>query len=356
MRRINNTPNAMKQFLILLALSTFCTQVLAQKETYDVVSYIAPKGWQKETGDNTIAYTLTNTKTKSWCRISIIRSTASEGDITKDFDKEWQDIIVKNYHPVDTPQSNDAEESEGWKIKAGLAKFNFENNSAIVLLTTATGYDRCASIVAITNDQDYLQHIQTFIGSVDLKKPEIQSTSKAVLPNNSNPGTSMIGIWGKTSTNNSNYEMNNGLWGYITCQYTFKKDGTYDFIKRAASYLPDILVTRETGTYQVKGNTITLSPQKGHMEKWSKGTVIDNQGKKATIDKLGKLLSSQPIKLEKITYRFSKEYFSGINEWQLQLVGDKETVRDGPFNGSSSYPNTWFYKAITSDVFLVKTD
>jgi hypothetical protein len=330
--------------------------MFAQKETYDVVSYTPPKGWSKETGSYSVTYTLSNSKTKSWCRIFILKSTASEGDINKDFAREWEDMIVKNYHPVDAPQSSEGEDVNGWKIKAGLAKFNFDSSNAIALLTTATGYDRCASVIAITNDQSYLQHVTTFLESIDLKKPEVQNTDKPVLPNNNNPETSMIGIWGKTSTNNSNYEMNNGLWGYITCQYTFKKDGTYDFIKRSASYLPDILMTKENGTYIVKGNTITLTPQKGHIEKWSKGTIIDNQGKQATVDKLGKLLSSQPIKLEKTVYRFSKEYFSGIDEWQLQLVGDKETVRDGPFNGSSNYPNTWFYKAITRDVFLVKTD
>ncbi len=39
----------------------------------------------------------------------------------------------------------------------------------MAMLTTASGFDRCANIVAVTNNADYLKDVQEFIASVDLK-------------------------------------------------------------------------------------------------------------------------------------------------------------------------------------------
>jgi hypothetical protein len=150
--------------------------------------------------------------------------------------------------------------------------------------------------------------------------------------------------------------MNNGLHGYFQCQYTFKKDGTYTFISRVFNYLPDIFFAKENGTYKVTGNTVVLTPQNSIIQKWTKGYITEAGGRKAYVDKLGKLISSQKRPLQKTTYQFTKEYMSGIQEWNLMLVAEKETLRDGPFNGGSYYKNTWFYKSVTSDKFLVKTD
>jgi hypothetical protein len=45
------------------------------------------------------------------------------------------------------------------------------------LLTTFSGFDRCTSIIATTNTQAYLQAIQDFVGSIDVKKPETISNT-----------------------------------------------------------------------------------------------------------------------------------------------------------------------------------
>lgn len=329
----------------------------AQTETFDLTTYSIPRGWTKETAENIVSLTTIDKAKGSWCRIGIVKSAVSKGSIETDFESEWAELIVKPYSVTDPPEASEVQEADGWKIKAAAGQFVFEKNPAIVMLTTFTGFDRCVSIIALTNSQDYLTTIQTFLESVNLQKPKPGETP-AVKPSSDaiTDPASVIGIWQKTSTNNDNYSVNNGLHGYFHCQYTFNKDGTYTFISRIFNYLPDILLAKENGTFTVQGNTVTLTPQKSVIEKWTKGTIIDNTGKKATVDKLGKLVSSQKRPLEKTTYTFSKEYFSGIAEWSLQLKNSKETLRDGPFNGGNSFPNTWFYKAVTSDVFLVKTD
>jgi hypothetical protein len=94
---------------------------------------------------------------------------------------------------------------------------------------------------------------------------------------------------------------------------------------------------RETGSFQINGNNITINPQKSVLEEWSK---------KAGRDEWDRLLKTQNITPEKIIYQFTKEYISEINEWQLILKANTQTKRDGPFNNNDY--NAWIY-VISSD-------
>jgi len=60
------------------------------------------------------------------------------------------------------------------------------------------------------------------------------------------------------------------------------------------------------------------------------------------------LLKRENRALEKVTYRFTKHYFSGIQEWNLVLQPEKRTVRDGPFSDNSSFPNSYLFNTISS--------
>ncbi len=346
----------MKSPLFLILLLTSSASSIAQKETYDLISYTPPSSWKKDATESTIMYTITNNTTKAWCRISIIKSTISKGDIDQDFESERENLIEKNYPSTDSMQLNPTQEINGYKIKSGSSPFLFENKPAVALLNTASGYGRCTSIVIITNGQEYIENIESFLSSVDLNKPEVQETNQTPTSPNTNGPSSILGTWGKTTTNNSRYAQENGLFGYITCQYTFNKDGTYIFIMRNFSYLPDILFSKESGTYKVNGTTVTVIPQKSVIEKWTKGVSKDANGREVSHDNLGKLITSQKRTIEKTTYRFTWEYFSGIDQWNLLLSTDKATLRDGPFNGGTNFMNTYMYNSITSDVFRVKTD
>lgn len=335
----------MKTGLLIFICCTIASKCFAQKETFDLIAFTPPKGWTKKVEENFVSYTFTNNKTQSWCRINVTKSTISKGSIEADFESEWQDLIVKNYHPTGDRQVNEVQEAEGWKIQAGKSKFTFDNKESMAMLTTASGYDRCLSIVAVTNSKDYIKDVQALIESIDLIKPIAAATP---LQNNARPAEnteahSVVGKWLKTSTSNSDYAVNNGLHQYHKMQYEFKANGTYSFTYRSFSYLPDILFGKENGTYKIQGNTITIMPLASVLETWSKGTVINADGKVYETDKLGKLKSRQNRKLEKVTYQFSSQYFAGIDEWQLVLQFNQQTERDGPYNGGASFPNAWLY-------------
>ena len=103
----------------------------------------------------------------------------SKGNIDRDFESEWQDLVVKTYHPSGAPQMYPEQESEGWKMKTGSAGFMFNKSNAVAMLITASGFERCVSIVVITNSQDYTKNIEAVLSSVGLVNPLTTKKSPA---------------------------------------------------------------------------------------------------------------------------------------------------------------------------------
>src|SRR5205085_5230751 len=117
------------------------------------------------------AYTKTDKKKNKWCQVFIVKSTISKGSIEADFESEWQDLAVKNYNPSEAPVCRDTELADGWKVKTGVAKFIFNNADAMVMVTSFSGYDRCLSVVAISNSDVFTSDIARIMESVEMVKP-----------------------------------------------------------------------------------------------------------------------------------------------------------------------------------------
>lgn len=158
--------------------------------------------------------------------------------------------------------------------------------------------------------------------------------------------SAILGAWGATASDQSSFRVNNGVMNYISRQYTFNANGTYRFISKAFDPLMDkILLGKEEGTYQVSGNNVSVNPRLSVLEAWSK---------KDGRDEWGKLLTSQNITMENVTYQFTKHYLSGIKVTSLVLQAGKATQRDGPFSSNSSFANAWYYNPISTNNTAIK--
>ncbi len=222
----------MKKIILFIVVIFSFSFIIAQNETFDLVTYSPPKSWKRSAKDNIVTYSITNKQNNSWCQIGIVKSTVSKGSIEKDFESEWQELIVKNYKPDTAPESDPAKEADGWKIKAGGANFVFNNNTAMALLTTMSGFDRCVSIVATTNNQEYLPQIESFLESVDLKKPD--AVSKIITNVKTEPSKPVTGNGFAFSTTNFDDGWNSTVqqdWvevskGIIKVLLHYPKEGT----------------------------------------------------------------------------------------------------------------------------------
>ena len=274
-------------------------------------------------------------------------STPSTGDAKRDFEKDWQEFIAGPLHVADKPEIETGKTAAGWQTVTGGAQFQSDDlGPALVVLNTFSGFGRSFSLAAVFNNQDYLPVIERFVSSFSLEKAAPVSAS---LPAVTNDATSIVGIWGASGSTSSSY----GIAGYIKKQYNFAPNGTYEFLVKTFQYtMTNLLFTKETGTYQLNANSLTITPQKGSIQAWTKATVVDSTGKRSQTDRWGQLVSTQPTKLEKGTYQITKHYFSGIQQWQLVLQASKPTERDGPFTTNADFPNSWLYGPPCATCFI----
>lgn len=306
----------MKTIAFLSLLISFSITSFAQKQTFDLVTFTPPKGWTKEEKQNVIVYSKVDNKNKTWCQIGVYKSTASKGNIEADLQSEWNEMAVKQFNITDPMQATETQEADGWKIKTGSGKFTFNNKPSAVLLTTFSGYNRCTSIIATTNSQAYFETIENFVGSIDIRKPEISILQQTIV------NVPIIGSWGKS---NAVSQINNrfGNYSYNKQQYTFNADGSYSFAaKTYDERSSETYLIKERGGFVISGNAITLTPNTSVIEAWSKKNGGDNWNQ---------LKSTQKRPLEIVTYQFS------IADNNLLLQTANQTERDGTFNNGNTY-------------------
>ena len=272
--------------------------------------------------------------------ITLYGSGESSGNANSDFESEWQQFIVGQLAIKGRPQIEPVRNTDGWAVVTGGATFENEQGTSAVILNTFSGYGKTFSVAAIFNSQDHLPAIESFASSIKLRKPETRSQPAT---DNSVSAAAILGTWGKSAGVHMTYgdPVAAGMAGYSKDQYTFNADGTYSFVSKSFRMSYDkLLLVKENGSYQISGNTITISPKKSEIEAWSK---------RDGADRWGRLLTTQNRALERVTYRFTKHYFSGIQLWNLVLQADRPTERDGPFSNNTLYSNAWYYAPISAN-------
>ena len=334
--------NSQKQASENAILISFAAQ---SQQTFDIATFQPPSGWQRQDKEGVVIFNTSTQSKGTYALITLYRSGESSGNAKKDFDSDWQQFIVSQLGVKENPQVEPTKNSQGWEVITGGATMQNELGTSAVILQTFSGYGRTFSVAAIFNSQDYLPVIESFGASIKLQKPE-PNARRTPPSSSSDDSTTILGTWGMGSSGQQRaddyknpYAMNN--YGYSKAQYTFNSDGTYSFVSKTFRMVVDkILLVKETGTYQINGTRITINPQRSVIEAWSKrdGT-----------DKWGRLLSTQNRPIERVTYQYTKHYFSGIQVWNLVLQADHATERDGPFSGNTTFPNAWYYAPISAN-------
>jgi hypothetical protein len=320
---------------ILLAILGFSINVFAQKESFDLASYIPPEDWKKQVSEGSIQFIREDSARNIYCIISLLKSVPGTADPKENFTRSWETLIKNTVKPTQIPEMQTDTSQVDWDITNGFSPFERDGEKGVVILVTSTGFGKMMNLIILTNTDVYEPDMTRFLESVSLSKPE----QPALLPANDNAVFS--GIWLKTSSVHEKYgdAVSHGNAGYTTYQYEFNSNGTYKFYTK--TFRPsssNLLLVRESGTYSIRANKLTIVPQKSVIEAWTK---------KGGSDKWGRLLSSQKRPLEKISYQFTSHYFSGIDQWNLVLQSGKATQRDGPFSTNTTFSNAWYYSRIT---------
>jgi hypothetical protein len=336
----------MKRSLVwLICLLSFSAAVAAQSsETFDIATFRIPAGWTRVNKDGVVFLKTADTKKGTFALISLFASDKSTGDPVMDFNNDWKQFVQGQLGVKGNAQMEPAKSAGGWQINTGGAAFESSDlGKAVVLMNTFSGFGRAFSMTAVFNSQDDIAAMEGFLSSLNLTPPAAEAPAAVAAPAAGNVDASILGTWGSNVGATMTYgdPVAAGMAGYTKSQYTLNADGTYIFNSKTFRMSYDkIILVRESGTYQINGGTLTIKPQKSVIQAWSKLNGVD---------RFGRLLTSQNRKLEPVTYRYTKHYFSGIQEWNLVLQADSPTERDGPFSTFTLFPNAWYYKGISSN-------
>ena len=328
-------------FGILAGLLVLAFGAPAQSlETFDISSFQSPTGWTKQVGTEAVRFSIEDKSGGAFCLIALFKSVPGPGSAKENFDAAWA-TIVKEAVPVSAPQMVPAEKKGEWLVAGGYSPFEKDGVKGVAVLYTATGFGRMVNALVLTNTQAYEAQATAFLESISFKKPAEDPVAAPA-------ENSIVGTWGQNLGAHMTYgdPVAAGMAGYSKDQYTFNANGTYTFVSKTFRMAYDkIILVIENGTYQISGDTLAIKPQKSVIQAWSK---------LGGGDKWGRQLSSQPRTLEPVNYKFTKHYFSGIDEWNLVLQADQPTERDGPFSTFKLFPNAWYYKPISPNKPVVE--
>jgi hypothetical protein len=195
----------MKKIFLLSASLCLSAFVVHSQTTYDVFTYTEPKGFKKETKTGMVTYTKADSKTGTYCIISLYEQTQSSGDIKKDFETDWQDLVVKSLDVKDAPKADNSDDITGWKTYSGGSNFEFGGGTSMVLLTTAKKENTNASIMIVTNGQKFLTDADAFLNKLKLGKPQSTAASISTTTTNNNNSNSNIQVWMNAQSNPIDY-------------------------------------------------------------------------------------------------------------------------------------------------------
>ena len=321
-------------FLVCLLLNTYPQAT----DSFDISTFTAPSGWIRQAGQDGVQFSISNNDT--FCLITLFKSVPGLGSPKENFDAAWSTIVKETVTVSAAPQLMPADTKGEWLITGGFAPFEKDGAKGIAILYTATGHGRMVNALVLTNTKAYEADLAAFLGSISFIKP----AAPATVPTATAPAdASIVGTWGQNVGASMTYfdPVAAGMAGYGKYQYTFNADGTYRFVANTFRMSYDkIILVIENGTYQTNGDKLSIKPQKSVIQAWSKL----NGG-----DGWGRMLSTQARRLEPVTYKFTRHYFSGIGEWNLVLQADKPTERDGAFSTFTQFPNAWYYKQISAN-------
>ena len=100
----------MKKIFLHLISTLMFVQLFAQKEKFDIASFIAPVNWQRIDSNGIIAFLDSKTENgkTSFCQIFLYPSVQSSGVASSDFQSAWTAKVVKTTGSREQPKLQSA--------------------------------------------------------------------------------------------------------------------------------------------------------------------------------------------------------------------------------------------------------
>ncbi len=139
------------------------------EETFDVLTFSAPKGWTKDAGADgeMIRYSKAEAGGNGFAMITIFRSVAAGPDSKANFDAAWATLAQKTLG-VKAAQMGAVATNNGWEIQTGSSLFQNDSLSGVVMLVAASADNKMNSVLLVTNSSAFQGEISPFFASLKL--------------------------------------------------------------------------------------------------------------------------------------------------------------------------------------------
>jgi len=158
-----------------LVLSVLCSAILlshychAQTETFDITTYQPPIGWKKTNGQGYVLFEDHKSGNNAgFCILVVYASRNSSGDADKDFQQEWNDLVVKPNGNVSQPKIEREKTPEGWMAVTGVTTLKENNVEYALMLVSASGFGKVTSVLAKVSGDKYMPVIENFLNTMQL--------------------------------------------------------------------------------------------------------------------------------------------------------------------------------------------
>ena len=156
---------------LMLATSIICScSEVAQKQTFDIATYIPPKAWEKQASTNAIQFSKEDKATGTYCLITLYKSIPGKSGSKENFDMAWASLVKEMVTVSKAPEMQPSATENSWEVQSGYAPFESDGNKGIALLVTSTSFEKMVNIIILTNTDAYQDDVTAFLESIELKK------------------------------------------------------------------------------------------------------------------------------------------------------------------------------------------
>ncbi len=160
----------MNKLIILFVLSFSFAALPAQKKTFDLASYIPPKGWKKLNTASAIQFTKEDATKGTYCSIILYKSIPGKSDPKENFTLAWETLVKEMVAISGKPEMQPAATEHGWTAESGFASFEREGSKGMAVLVTSTSQEKMVNLIILTNTDVYQNEITAFLTSITLQK------------------------------------------------------------------------------------------------------------------------------------------------------------------------------------------
>src|SRR6187399_1943382 len=160
----------MKKIFLLSVLYVFVGKSFAQKETFDITTYTAPKTWKKKRTESAVQFSKEDAAKGIYCLITLYKSVPGTTNSKENFDLAWTSIVKEMVNVSIAPEMQPSAKEDDWEVESGYAAFESDGEKGVALLVTSTGYNKMVNLIILTNTDAYETEMTSFIGSISLKK------------------------------------------------------------------------------------------------------------------------------------------------------------------------------------------